>query len=210
MKQRQPIPKYLLSPCQSTAPLGVSILSTADDSYVWHERWVTQPRRGRERMDRRAQCGTTLRVLGVLLGNRSDRYQFSAGPLSWTRTRPRFGLVLVWIKKKKIKKSHQAKTPPKPGSVPAWGKKKQQRRLTCSSVPRCKVSPGRPAQGSGHLNCSFHSVQFCPRAAVTGIQTCSTKPLALWHQPACRSNHLLFASGWHQLGTGQQERDLYI
>lgn len=123
MKQRQPIPKYLLSPCQSTAPLGVSILSTADDSYVWHERWVTQPRRGRERMDRRAQCGTTLWVLGVLLGNRSDRYQFSAGPLSWTRTRPRFGLVLVWIKKKKLKSHTKPKPHPNQAQFLPEGKK---------------------------------------------------------------------------------------
>lgn len=35
---------------------------------------------------------------GSLLGNRCNRYQISAVLLSWTRTRPCFGLVLVWIK----------------------------------------------------------------------------------------------------------------
>lgn len=61
-------------------------------------------------MDRRAQCGTVLRVLGVLLGNRSDRYQFSAGPLS-LGPEPDHVLVWFWSGLKKIKKSH---TKPKP------------------------------------------------------------------------------------------------
>jgi len=74
MKQQQPIPKYLLSPYQSTAPLGVSILFTASSSYTWHERRVTQHRRGREGEDGlESAVHTTLRVLGVLLGSRSNR-----------------------------------------------------------------------------------------------------------------------------------------
>lgn len=38
-------------------------------------------------------------------------------------------------------------------------------------------------------------------------------PLNLLHsntQAICRSKHLLFASAWHSLGTGRQERSLYL